>query len=121
MLANSFRSGYSINHQTFSDVPIFPYREDNKPFLIDTYEFNREVLNSDVNFKFQFNEIKFNSKMNKLMLQELSGGKDLNHDKLEHILISDYVYSGRQYSIYVFDCQLLDCNGDLMQFIDKMS
>lgn len=54
LLVNAFRSGYNYGHVVFENMSLFPYREDNKPIVIERQEIDKTLANTMVHFKFSF-------------------------------------------------------------------
>ena len=84
---------------------MFPYREDNKPFLIESHESKKIIEGEEVRFKLSFNEVKFNSRLNHALLSELKS-KKVRYDAIEQALITDYTFSGRMFVVYVIELVL---------------
>jgi hypothetical protein len=71
LMQNAFRSGYYKNSEKFRDIPLFPYREDNRPKATRTLVFEKDFSGNDVDLTFQLSTIPFNSRLNAQIIREL--------------------------------------------------
>ena len=102
----------------------FRYEDDNNPKVKDSFTIRRIYdvtkrkylhnldatlgdLDLEINFRFSTREVEFNSALNADMIKALEKAED--EFELMRPILTDYELNQRQYVIYIFDCEVLDC------------
>eukprot|EP00347_Sterkiella_histriomuscorum_P003954 403362298 len=88
--------------------------------MIDQLDQFKELSGNHAQFKFYFQEVLFNSKLNEALKREFERD-EFNQEIAENVIISDHILSGRQYVYYLIDCDTLKCPAKLDQFTNWMN
>jgi hypothetical protein len=97
LLQNSFRVGYYSGTEQMQGAKAFPYREDNKLKGARSVVFQKDYSGNDVDIRFQINTVKFNSRLNEELQDQMNkpGDDILSVRKTWEVFTNDYLTNGR--------------------------